>query len=643
MKKIVAISIDNYKAYIQQQIIRLPKGENLLIYGENGSGKSSLFNALKHFLKSSVDSSIPFDLNVFSSRLEGKIELTFKDYDDATSQPIEGSEISYQACETPANSTNSVSFIKLSHRYSGFLDYSQLLSVYLNQGSRPNLFELINDLIGDYVPTSYGFSESLKDIFDSVHNLMKNSYQRSNRTYIQGKIKFSRLLAVYTQIINDLDIELNSLMTNYFSDFKLGLHLVDTKISIDESHLIRDTKIDGSIFIEVTHHGTVLNEYNTRLNEARLSAIAVCLYLASLKLRNKNADIKLLHLDDVFIGLDSANRRPILNMIEKEFSDYQIFISTYDKSWYRLAMEILNDTNRWKYMEFYEGVTNIGAHRVVRPIIVEERSFIDKAKAYLYDEVDPDYPAAANYMRKAFEEVLSKNMYSPATKDDNLENVPGYKIIILINKSRTFLSSLTQDPYSTKILKLLDELTTFLKPMLHPLSHYAPGEPVYKQELSETLAIYEKLVENLEEADYGNRLTPILTRDSKLKFRISGPNWDQEYSLTADYDLYSYLNAVGDTVLSICPVRATEIKETDKTTSKVSRLTITNGSRNKSSFEYKDINDCFTKITSYLSSPQEGKGDYIVPPQITDMFFLPDINPAPNSKIEYNEPLTKFL
>ena len=46
MKKITQIKINNYKAYIEEEVINLPQGENLLIYGENGSGKSSLFPSL---------------------------------------------------------------------------------------------------------------------------------------------------------------------------------------------------------------------------------------------------------------------------------------------------------------------------------------------------------------------------------------------------------------------------------------------------------------------------------------------------------------------------------------------------------------------------------------------------------------------
>ena len=53
--KITNIAIKNFRAFPQTYQIDLHNaGKNLLVYGENGSGKSSLYLALKLFLESSV-------------------------------------------------------------------------------------------------------------------------------------------------------------------------------------------------------------------------------------------------------------------------------------------------------------------------------------------------------------------------------------------------------------------------------------------------------------------------------------------------------------------------------------------------------------------------------------------------------------
>lgn len=54
MKRITKIELENCRAYYNNYIINLPKGENLLIYGENGSGKSSLLNHFMIFLKAQL-------------------------------------------------------------------------------------------------------------------------------------------------------------------------------------------------------------------------------------------------------------------------------------------------------------------------------------------------------------------------------------------------------------------------------------------------------------------------------------------------------------------------------------------------------------------------------------------------------------
>ena len=63
--KIDSIEITNYKAFMGTYDISV-KGKNLFIYGENGSGKSSFYFALKDFFQASVEDIDLSDLeNIF--------------------------------------------------------------------------------------------------------------------------------------------------------------------------------------------------------------------------------------------------------------------------------------------------------------------------------------------------------------------------------------------------------------------------------------------------------------------------------------------------------------------------------------------------------------------------------------------------
>ena len=78
------------------------------------------------------------------------------------------------------------------------------------------------------------------------------------------------------------------------------------------------------------------------LNEARLSALGLAIYLAGRLVCTPSAPstaLKLLVLDDVLIGLDLANRLPLLDVIEKKFINegWQVVLLTFDRAWYELS------------------------------------------------------------------------------------------------------------------------------------------------------------------------------------------------------------------------------------------------------------------------------------------------------------------
>ena len=75
------IEITNYKAFLGTYKIAVG-GKNLFIYGENGSGKSSLYYALKDLFQSSIEDIDLNELEIFfvSDKKQGKtaIKITFK-------------------------------------------------------------------------------------------------------------------------------------------------------------------------------------------------------------------------------------------------------------------------------------------------------------------------------------------------------------------------------------------------------------------------------------------------------------------------------------------------------------------------------------------------------------------------------------
>lgn len=138
------------------------------------------------------------------------------------------------------------------------------------------------------------------------------------------------------------------------------------------------------------------------LNEARLSAITLSIYLGLIKRHIQGIPCKILFLDDVFIGLDISNRLPLLEILKTEFPDYQIFVTTYDKPWFEYAKQFLEQAGGWKNFEFYVQDCHDGTRC---PVIFENRDLLPEAKAHLRSN---DYKAAAVYTRSAFEKEIQR-------------------------------------------------------------------------------------------------------------------------------------------------------------------------------------------------------------------------------------------
>ena len=116
-----------------------------------------------------------------------------------------------------------------------------------------------------------------------------------------------------------------------FSDPDFTLGAASQPVAYDrDSRLFRNTEL----ILSVHRSGTHIQDHHNILNEARLSAIGLAVYLAGLLITVPGTSQfpKLLVLDDVLIGLDMANRIPVLKILEDYFADWQIILLTHTGS-----------------------------------------------------------------------------------------------------------------------------------------------------------------------------------------------------------------------------------------------------------------------------------------------------------------------
>lgn len=139
------------------------------------------------------------------------------------------------------------------------------------------------------------------------------------------------------------------------------------------------------------------------LNEARLSALALAIYLAGRLACTPTANtaaLKLLVLDDVLIGLDLSNRLPLLRLLERRFVEqgWQIVLLTFDRPWYEVARQRLRSEG-WRHYEVF--TARAGDHE--QPIVLPDEHHLYRALEFLDAG---QVKAAAVHVRTAFELAL---------------------------------------------------------------------------------------------------------------------------------------------------------------------------------------------------------------------------------------------
>ena len=460
MVKITKIEIKNFRAFPKTYQIDLSqRGKNLLVYGENGSGKSSLYLALKLFLESEYYIPIrdyikwdnPYDgwesirrfekhQNIFSED-DGYIKLHLQDQLEATEHIYEWS----RTVKKPENQL----MIDVS-KTKGFLDYKTLLEMHhLYRGSATvNVFELLTrhilaNTIND--ATNRSFTEDWEALQWRSRVRQGATKQVAGR---EEKIQnFNRGLASKLQ-------ELKAKASEILDKFRYNVDL-DFDFQGITYNSTKNTRDNEQILLTVEFFDKIIPSHHYFLNEAKLSAISLSIYFAALLLQPAS-DLKILALDDVLIGLDMSNRLPVLDILREYFSDHQIFFMTYDRVLYEIVKQRTEEKD-WKYAEFYFSSTD----EYEMPVYAENKAYLEKAQEYLDAN---DSKACVIYLRTAFEKIIKdycarKHLPVRYRRNPNKLN------------SQNFWDSIKAENNGTLERALIKDIELYRSIILNPLSH----------------------------------------------------------------------------------------------------------------------------------------------------------------------------
>lgn len=547
MYKIKSIRLINFKFFFGEKNIALDR-KNALIYGENGSGKSSIYWALHCFLHSTLKPNIDSVRKYFVPISENEesirnryahahadkksgiiIKLTHDDYEQYADIDA---EISDKIVNTQTNQT-----IKLMTLSSELINYKVIYNMYLaTNKSTIKLFKYFEKNLMEFI----SFDQSLTTIYG--HDIQSNALEwwryiekgvvpyktMTDPRYIlfqEHVALFNRKMSDFLQLITE---ETNRCLTEDFKEqFKISFKY--TKAVYNDYKYGEDGKTHGrtrattppeiELFVRLEDSGKVasfIKRPHSFLNEARLSAIAIAIRFAILNHRYIEQAPRIMVLDDLLLSLDLGNRNTILKILLNKYAkSYQLIILTHDRAFFDCALNHLSEEERmanWKIYEMYE--TMDGDKKV--PYIVGYMTPLAKAYAYFKGHHCPiDYNACGNNQRQALEEIFKEQFKIYSLKDENNELVKVGTLMLAecIDRAKPMYREIG---FETAIL---DELTIHTRQSLNPSSHHNPQSNFYKGELARTFEIIEILK--------AHKITALVPTDDIITFTVRCSNGEE--------------------------------------------------------------------------------------------------------------------
>lgn len=469
--KITKIQLKNYRAFHgNSYTIHLQNGENLIVFGENGSGKSSLYYALRDFFtvdKSEMDITKPPYRNLFATRPDTIVKIKFSDnneYEWSNNQDTTSQLVSRGIDTTK-----------------GFIDYKGLLQTYYAQqkADSVNVFDfLVEEILKDVRPLgkTWTFGEKWKEIID---NLPK----QDNPSEIK---RIKKIIKEFNDALDksakDLEKEGQKILDKF--EMNLIIDLNSQGVNYNENRRAKLDKLENQIvklFVDFYNHRH--ENHHNMLNEARLSAVAISLFFASFKLQPKGK-FKFVVLDDMLIGLDMANRFPVLDILDEMFSDFQIFLFTFDKFWYHALKKRYESASAdWESLEFYSSRQKNKVIMLVRP----SHGYLEKAKE---QKRDSDYEAAANLTRSYYEELIKDFCENRRLEIQYSSDIKTLNAQKFWDKTKEVIQNEAEDT------NIIGKVEMIVSSTLHSMSH-AGTSPITEAEVRTAIRTMEELNETL--------------------------------------------------------------------------------------------------------------------------------------------------
>lgn len=528
MPAINRIHICGFKAFPNDFELQL-EGKNLLMYGENGSGKSSIYYALhcmfqaplkpdagkKYFDPASeqhlknlnnldVDSKIWIDFDgrhpfIYNIDKEG-YQFTLLGGKHPLPAQINGCFVNHQFLFHFFNFRNSQRINLFPVFIKDILPFCKDDNTGLHIGEMydeitASIIKKGRHIHPDYISNIEYFNKAVKKVVEDINIYASDRYNESFKDEDDNELVI-RLR--YDSNFDKPEDDTNEYWLKYDNIIELvkeNGEIKERKSSykkLNEPFIgleISEKMPDGNLRKIVKPH--------TYFNEAKLTAIALSVRFALLNIE-KPADGRFLALDDMLISLDMSNRAKVVDFLLKVSDKYKIYLFTHDKMFFEyFKHKTKKNQDAWVYKEIYMDYDKT-------PYIRNSEDYLGQAEHYIKQH---EYEIAGNFLRKEAEafckDFLPKK--KQLTGDFAHLDLNG----LIMNCKDYAAESGVID------ISIFNELDEHRKFILNPSSHDSYDVAKYGHEVKRCLQTLRKLREII--------IKPFLKFGSQVEFTLKTP------------------------------------------------------------------------------------------------------------------------
>lgn len=528
MPAINRIHICGFKAFPNDFELQL-EGKNLLMYGENGSGKSSIYYALHCMFQAPLKPDAGkkyFDpaseqhlKNLNNLDADSKIWIDFDGrHPFIYNIDKEGYQFTLLGGKHPLPAQINCCFVNHQFLFHFFnFRNSQRINLFpvfikdilpfckddhtglhigeMYDGITASIIKKGRRIHPDYISNIEYFNKAVKKIVEDINIYASDRYNESFKDEGDNELVI-RLR--YDSNFDKPEDDTNEYWLKYDNIIELVKENGEIKERKSSYKKLNEPFIGLEIFERLPNgHLRKIVKPHTYFNEAKLTAIALSVRFALLNIE-KPADGRFLALDDMLISLDMSNRAKVVDFLLKISDKYKIYLFTHDKMFFEyFKHKTKKNQDEWVYKEIY-----IDDEKT--PYIRNSEDYLGEAEHYIKQH---QYEIAGNFLRKEAEafckDFLPKK--KQLTGDFAHLDLNG---LIMNCKDYAAESGIID-------ISIFNELDEHRKFILNPSSHDSYDVAKYGHEVKRCLQTLRKLREII--------IKPFLKFGGKVEFTLKTP------------------------------------------------------------------------------------------------------------------------